>query len=206
MYLKMLITFLERVNIAANAVIAEQAAAARLLLASQALAQCREENNPFLPSNPFGPSLSQRWGPDPCLEQEKELAGATTAHQEAAAAAQISNAPASQNLAAAPGTQLSNTWEPSELFEGTLQNTDYPQLQSMWSPTSVEDVLEMIAVQMEADQVGEMMWEEMGEELDRLRRNMTALLCWDISHQTVRRRLRLRLTLTNTTWIGSWSP
>lgn len=189
---------------AANAAIVEQAAAARLLLASQALAQCRAENNPFAPSNIFGPSRAQMWGPDPCLEQEKELAGATVDHQAAQAAAQIANAPTAQNLAAQPGTQLSNTWEPSELFDEVLQNTDYPEMESLWSPTSVEDVMEMIAAQMELENQDQ--WEQAGEELDKFRKNMQALLMWSPDHQTHILNNRLKLKLKNQHWIGMWLP
>lgn len=204
MFLKIVLSFLERANMAANAVIVEQAAAARLLLASQALAKCREENNPFSPSNIFGPSRAQMWGPDPCLQQEKELAGATVDHQAAQSAAQIANAPTAQNLAAQPGTQLSNTWEPSELFDEVLQNTNYPELQSPWSPTSVENVMEMIAVEMELED--QEAWEQAGEELDKYRKNMLALHMWLPNHQTYVLSKPLSLKLKNQRWIGMWLP
>ncbi|TRZ05897.1 hypothetical protein HGM15179_021209 [Zosterops borbonicus] len=148
----------ERLNSAVNAVIAEQAAAARVLLASQALAECRQQNNPYLPgASLFGPTRSQMYGPDPCLEQEKELAEA----QAAKAAAQISNAPTEQNTAVAPAIQLADTWDSSELFQPDTMNVDLPELESMWSPTSVEEILDMIA-----GNLGEEGGED--EELERL--------------------------------------
>lgn len=191
--------FLERVNLAVNAAIVQEAAAARALLAAQALADCRAENNPFLPGSILGPSRAAMWGPDPCLEQEKELADAQAAQR----AAQISSAPTEQNLAAGPAAEFSNTWDPSELFQPETMNVDIPQLESAWSPTSLEDILEMIAVQMDVDQ-DEGLSEALEGEIEKIRKNMIAAQMWDPGHKTFKRPKRYQLVLKDNGWAGHW--
>lgn len=200
----MSIIVVERVNIAVNAVIAEQAAAARLLMASQALAACREQNNPYLPRNfPLGPPRSLMYGPDPCSAEEEALAGATAAHQEAQQAAQIANAPAAAAVQVAPAVQMSDTWDSSELFDPTTMNVEIPhQLDSMWSPTSIEDVMEMIALQMEVD---EGLNVSSDEEMEIIYTNMIALIHWSPAYKTHKRK-GAQVHLKNNEWIGTWLP
>lgn len=200
---KMNSILLERLNIAANALIAEQAAAARLLLASQALADCRERTNPYLPgNNPLGAPRNVMYCPDPCQEEEEALRGATQEHQAAQQAAQVSAAPDPAAATAAAAVQMSNTWEPSEFFDPVIMNADVPSLESMWSPTSLEDVMEALAVQMEVESLGG----DMEEEMEIVRKNMTALLMWSPSHPTKARKKRYALTLNNAEWVGLWVP
>lgn len=200
---KMNITILELVNIAANARIAEQAAEARMLLASQALAQCRAENNPYLPgNNPLGLGRQHMYGPDPCLDQERDLASATAEHQAAQQAAQIANAPAQSSTAAAPAVQMSDTWDPSELFDPVILNVDMsPSLQCMWSPTAVEDVMESLAVAMDLEQAGNEVWEEM----EVVWNNMFSLIHWDPDHPTKPRK-GFVLKPKNSGWMNHWVP
>nr|QSH48280.1 NP [Chufflevirus sp.] len=200
---KMSIIILERVNIAANALIAEQAAAARMLLASQALAQCRAENNPYTPgNNPLGLGRQQMYGPDPCLDQERDLASATAEHQAAQQAAQIANAPAQSSTTAAPAVQMSDTWESSELFDPVILNVELePSLQCMWSPTALEDVMETLAVQMDLEQAGSEVWEEM----EIVWQNMVSLIHWDPDSPTKPRK-GFVLKPRNSGWMNHWAP
>ncbi|UOH27046.1 nonstructural protein 2 [Galliform chaphamaparvovirus 9] len=197
---------------AANAVIAREAAAARLLMASQSLAQCREQNNPFLPGNmgPFGPNIRQlMYAPDPCEEQEKELAGATTAHQDAVALAQRSAAPTVQDLQSAPAPQLSSSWDVNNLDPG-IPITEFlvpaPSLESSWSPTDLDMVMEMI--QMELDQIapGSPTDEEMIEQLDQIRHNLVLFLMWSPWDTPPKKRKPFQYQPKNEGWIGSYLP
>lgn len=200
---------LERANIAANALIAQQAAAARLLMASQALAECREQNNPYLPGNSlFGPTRTQMWGPDPCQTQMKELAGATTAHQDAVALAQRSAAPTAQDLAAAPAPQLSETFSAGS--DPAIPETELvppsPALSNMWSPDTVLEIMNMLAEQMEIDQPGSTSSSDMEEEMELIYSNMVAFLSWDCWEKPKRRRKRFVYQPNNQDWIGRWIP
>ncbi|QEJ80803.1 NP [avian chapparvovirus BR_DF10] len=197
-------------NIAANAVIAEQAAAARLLLAQQNLARCREENNPFLPGrNPFGVPTKLMWAPDPCTTQEKELAGATTAHADAVAAAQVSNAPTAQDLPSAPAPQLSDSWDTAATnpaipeSEFTVPN---PSVQNSWSPTTVMEILDMIAQEMEAQEAGSSSNASIVEEMDTLEQNIIAFQQWWAWGPVKRTKCKFQFNPKNANWIGKWVP
>nr|WPD49026.1 MAG: nonstructural protein 2 [Protoparvovirus sp.] len=205
MLYKTVTIILERANRAVNAVIAQQAAAARMMMASQALQTCREQNNPYLPGNSlFGPTLSTRWGPDPCLTQEKELAAATTAHEEAQATAQISAAPTPQSPHAALAPQLSSTFDLGDELNPAVPVTEFitpdPSLNNMWSPKSIEDVMIAIAAEME-QQTGTI--DE--DELERLHKNVTILYSW-IPQKGVHRKKRYKFEPNNLNWIGVWVP
>lgn len=194
---KMLLIILERLNLAVNAAIAEQAAAARLVLASQALSECRQQNNPYQPGSSFGPSRQQMYGPDPCLEQEKELAEARAAK----AAAQISNAPTSQNTGAQPAVQLANTWDSSELYQPETMNVDLPELESQWSPDSVDRVMQDI-IQRLGDVIEA---EEVAMELETLEENMIAVSLW-VPLPMKQTKFRYQLKLRDPGWVRSWVP
>lgn len=206
----MFLTFLERVNLAANAVIVQQAAAARLLMASQALAECREANNPYLPGNSLlGPSRAQMWGPDPCLTQEKELAAATIDNQAAQSAAQIAGASDQATPTAAVAPQLTETWD----FPGndpavpiTEFETPSPALSNMWSPDSLLEIMEMIANQLEQDQEGSTQENAIIEELEIIRKQMIAFLQWQWQDHPKPRKHRFQYLPKNQKWIGRWVP
>nr|WOP79080.1 nonstructural protein 2 [Canary chaphamaparvovirus 2] len=190
-------------NIAANAAFAKEAAAGRLLAAQQAYARCREQNNPYLPGNSlFGPTRTQMWGPDPCEAEMQELAGATTANQAAAELAQIQAAPTPQNLASAVAVQLADTWDSSELFDPVLMNVDLEAVQNMWSPTSIENVMEMIAVEMDLERASESDLEDM----EIIYQNLIALIHWDPGYPTKPTKTRLVLSPKKQKWIGRWMP
>lgn len=199
----------ERVNMAVNAVIAAEAAAARQMMAAQALADCREQNNPYLPGNAgiLGPTRSQMWGPDPCLTQEKELAAATIANQAAQAAAQITGAPTAQALQAAVAPQLSETETLDDLLNPAIPETEFvtpdSSLENMWSPGSIEET--MIKIAEELEKSGEMGPEE-EKEMEVIYENATILLnywCWN---PPAKKRKRYKFLPNNQNWIGKWTP
>ncbi|UOH27050.1 nonstructural protein 2 [Galliform chaphamaparvovirus 10] len=210
--LKIPIIILELVNMAANAVIAQQAAEARLLMASQALAECREQNNPYLPGNtgPFGPNIRQlMYAPDPCETQEKELAGATTDHAAAVALAQSSNAPTAQDIQSAPAPQLSSSFDVNNL-DPAIPETEWispsPSLVNMWSPTSLDQVLAEVAMELENIQPGSSSSSDISMELDTIRENITCFLSWDPWNRPVRKRKRYQYIPNNQGWIGFYVP
>lgn len=203
MKLKQNHSLIERLNQAANAAFAREAAAGRLLAAQQAYAACRERNNPYLPGNSlFGPTRNQMWGPDPCQEEMNELAGATTANQAAAELAQIQAAPTIESPSAAAAVQLADTWDSSELFDPILMNVDLEAVQNMWSPTGIEETMEMIAVEMDLENASESDLEDM----EIIYQNLIALIHWDPGYPTKRTKSRLRLLPKKQEWIGSWVP
>lgn len=196
-------SFSERLNQAANAAFAKEAAAGRLLAAQQAYARCREENNPYLPGNSlFGPTRAQMWGPDPCQEQMNELAGATRENEQAAQLAQIQAAPTPQNIASAAAVQLADTWDNSELLDPVIMNVDLEAVQNMWSPSSIEETMEAILMDLDLNVLSD---EEM-EDLDRIHQNMIALIHWDPGYPTKPTKVRLQLLPKKKGWIGSWMP
>ncbi|QPN96885.1 nonstructural protein 2 [Barn owl parvovirus] len=202
------LTILDVVTEAANAIIAQEAAAARLLLASQHLAECRERTNPYLPGNSWGglgPSRTAMWAPDPCLEELREYAGATTAHQEAVAAAQIANAPTAQDLSSAPAPQLSSAYDPPQDLDPAIPESEgivpSPAQNNMWSPTVPDDVMVAISETIEA------MTPEIEEDMEVVLENMNMLLhwmCWR-TPKKVRQR-RMQFLPKNQDWIGRWTP
>lgn len=178
-------------NIAVNAAIAKEAAAARLAMAAQALAECRQENNPYLAS-PLGLGRQAMWGPDPCQSQFEEVEAAREA-------AQIASAPTQQNLAVAPGLELSETWDVAALIDPTTMNVDIPgDMNNLWSPQGILDVMDMIAAEMEVGSEEE-------EEMELVYRNMVAVQMWDPSYPTFKRK-RYRLRPKEQKWIGIWAP
>ena len=198
-------------NIAVNAVIAKQAAAARLALASQSLAECREQTNPYLPGNsgPFGPSRAQLYGPDPCLEQEKEYAAATVEHQDAVALAQKSNAPTPQDLQSAPAPQLSSSWDINDTDPGIPISeflVPQPFLNNSWSPTDLDQIMADIAMELEAQAPGSTSDSEVEEHMDIIRHNMTCFLLWNPWDKPVRKRKKFQYNPKNKDWIGRWLP
>nr|WOX03048.1 nonstructural protein 2 [Psittaciform chaphamaparvovirus 6] len=210
---KILLIVAERVNLAVNAVIAREAAAARLLLASQALAQCRRETNPYLPENRgiLGPTRAQLYGPDPCQTQEKELAGATTEHQAAVALAQRSAAPTPQDTQSAPAPQLSDTfWMNNPNQDPSIPVSEDippdPSLANMWSPTSLLETMEMIAAEMEVQEEGSSSISENLDELELIFENGAVLLQWDCWKKPKRGRKPYNFQPNNAEWVGQWVP
>nr|WDQ28112.1 nonstructural protein 2 [Bird parvovirus] len=179
-------------------------------MASQNLARCREENNPYLPGrNPFGVPPRLMWAQDPCETQEKELAGATTAHAEAVAAAQISNAPTAQDLPSAPAPQLSDSWDiaaTNPVIPETEFQVPSPNQQNNWSPTTVLEVLDMIAAEMEIQEAGSSSSSEVQEEMEIILDNMTAFQAWWAWGPVKRTRARYQYNPKNANWIGKWLP
>ncbi|UOH27062.1 nonstructural protein 2 [Galliform chaphamaparvovirus 12] len=202
-------TFAERVNIAANALIAQQAAAARLLLASQSLAKCREENNPFIPgNNPFGAPRNLMFMPDPCETQEKELAGATTEHMEAVALAQRSAAPTAQDLQAAPAPQLSSTFDPPNIDPAIPESEHVipaPDLENLWSPDTLQEIMDLLAMELETSHPGSLNEPEIMDQLEIIWIQCTNFLHW-LPGYYPKTRKPIKYQPKNADWIGRWLP
>lgn len=191
--------FVERVNIAANALIAKQAADAKLLLAAQQLAECREQTNPWLPGNsPFGPPQRAMWAPDPCAEQVEAVREAETLQQAAAALTRPSPATGTQDLTQQPVAQLSQTNISDILYDPTQTEAEFaPNLENWWSPTSIEDVMIRLAEEMGG------MGEEDEEEMELVYNNLVTLIHWSWQGPPKRKRKKYKLNLENVKWT-SW--
>lgn len=207
---KILITFADRANAAVNAAIVQQAADARYAMAAQALAACREMNNPFIPGNSlFGPSRAQMFGPDPCQTEMNEMQNAAMNREAALLTAQTTAAPtpAAPHAAAAP--QLSETVDIVDLLDPTVPETEFvvpsPTLSNMWSPDSIEEAMIRIAQQLEQDGNGPIRPEDV-EEMDLIFENMTQLLNWWCWVKPKRQRKRYKFLPKNQSWIGKWTP
>lgn len=205
---------------AANAVAARDAAAARFLLSSEALAKCREDNNPY---NQWGlgfQGLEPTWAvdaPDPCREAwkaatsdyyalqsaEKTLAGATTTSIDAAQASQRSNAPSSQDLASAPAPQLATSGDPVGITDPAIPISEYtvPEegMECSWSPSSIEAVMEQILEEMEAEPS-----ERSLAVLEEIESNMRAAGMWWSWNRG--RSTGIKWRPKNQGWVGRWIP
>lgn len=187
---------------AVNAAIVKQAAAARLAMASQALRECREQNNPFLPGNSlFGPTRTQMWGPDPCQTQEKDLAEA------AQAAAQISAAPTLQNQEVNPAPELSITSTDHEGSQIPEFQTLDPTVQNMWSPDSVLEVMDQIVAELDGiSPESSSPSESIQQELAEVQQDMelvTMFLCWG---KPPAKRRRYQFLPKSAKWLGRFLP
>lgn len=205
--LKMYLLLLEQVNIAVNALLVQEAAEARKLLAAQNLAQCREETNPYLPqNNPFGPSRIAMWGPDPCAQQEKDLAAATVDHLAAQQLAQLANAPSVQDPSSAPAPILAETFDTP--MNPMIPETEYtvpdPQLQNMWSPDTMLTTMDKLANILEQQNVQPS--PEIIEEMEIIDENIKMTTLWDAWKKPRRRRRRYQFLPNNQSWIGKWTP
>lgn len=204
--LKTLTIVLELLNTAVNAIIAKQAAEARQLLAAEALAQCRQETNPYLPTNNlFGPTRQQMWGPDPCLQQQEELAQADLQLR------QISNMPTLQNIGAQPAPQLSSTLpldqpspiDPALPISETV--TPDPQQESMWSPSSIESTMNKIWDQLQQVSPGSVTSQSIEEEMEIVYQQLVILMSWCPEKPPVRQS-KFLYDPKNKDWINSWVP
>ncbi|QGJ83205.1 nonstructural protein 2 [Peafowl parvovirus 2] len=179
-------------------------------MASQSLAQCREQTNPYLPGNSlFGPTRQMMYGPDPCETQEKELAGATTAHLEAVALAQRSAAPTAQDVQAAPAPQLSSTFDPPDIdpaIPPTEQVIPSPDLNNMWSPDTLQEIMDMIAEEMEIIQPGSTSSSEAEEQMEIVWDQMVTFLHWVPRFHPRKRKPGFQYLPKNQDWIGKWVP
>lgn len=217
----LLFWFIETAARLAAAVAAKEAAAARLILASNQLAECRENNNPY---NWMGqPTRAAMFGPDPCLEQERErheadqavqaadqrIAGATTSDIAAIQAGAASNAPSVQDLASAPAPQLATGYDPVGITDPSIPLSEYsvpsPGMQSLWSPLSIDAVMEMILDEMEWEKVEEEVRQKVLVILDGLVENMDNFGKW-WSWGKGPKSLKIKFKPKNQKWIGMWSP
>ncbi|UOH27034.1 nonstructural protein 2 [Galliform chaphamaparvovirus 6] len=207
MMLLILLTVLELLNSAANAAFARSAAAARLVTASQQLQQCREDNNPWLTS-PFGPPRAAMWAPDPCWDQEKELAEATIANQEAISQMQRSGQPTQADLGSAPAPQLTDTLDIANQ-DPAIPITELvvpsPDSQNTWSPDTVLEILDLIADEMEVESPGSTQREDVMEVLETLYINIVVFLSWD-SWGHPRKGTKIVYKPNNQDWINKWMP
>ncbi|UOH27026.1 nonstructural protein 2 [Chaphamaparvovirus galliform4] len=197
----MVYLFVELLNQAANAAIASNVAAGRLLLASQQLQECREANNPY--KNSWIPGLAPanlQWAPDPCAEQEEALQNLMK--QGAAEGNQV----ATQQLGGAPAPQLAVAMDPVPNTDPSIPMNEFvtpvPGAQNQWSPLVPDDVLEMIVDNYpEGEEPEEMM-------LDQILDGMLKYQMWCPWGEPGRKNARWKFIYKpiNSRWVGNWTP
>lgn len=162
---------------------------------------CRQRNNPYIPGNSlFGPTRQQLWGPDPCQQEEQEL------QQAQQQLAQISQAPTQQSPASGVAPILSDSFDTTDFLDPAIpamENTvPSPQLVNMWSPTSLEDTMNLIWDQMEAEN---MEHSSVEEELQRIHQTLLNFFQW-IPVPPIPVKARYQFLPKNKKWIGRWVP
>ena len=198
----MVFLFLESLNQAANAAIAANVGAGRLLLASQQLRECREANNPY--KNSWMPGLAPanlQWAPDPCAEQEEALQNLMK--QGAAEGNQV----ATQQLGGAPAPQLAESTDPTPNTDPAIPMNEYvvptQGAQNQWSPIVPEDVMDMILDNYpeDAEPPEEMM-------LDEILEHMLYYIMWCPWGQPGTKNAKWKLIYKpiNSQWVGNWTP
>lgn len=208
--------FVELVNIAANAAFVKQVEAARLLLTGNQLAECRQRTNPYLSGGLAGSIGNQRlmFAPDPCAQEAKDhaaaLAGATTKDQPAAQLSQTSNAPTAQDLASAPAPQLATAYDPVGNTDPAIPESEFvvpsPGMQSLWSPSSIEEVMEKIWADMDWEELEEKMQIQVMEILDDLEENARRAKLWWCWGTPSPMPHKLKFQPRNQSWVGKWAP
>lgn len=201
--------FAELLNAAANAEAAEKAAAARLLMTTQQLQACREENNPYTWMGT--PTRQAMWGPDPCQEQMEAVRGATVEHQAAVAAAQISQAPTAQDLSSAPAPQMSSSYDPVGNTDPAIPDSEGvvpdPALNNPWSPMDVDDLMLDLLNRLEADGMEqEEVWIRMRWLLEDLEAALRSTKKWLWDGNAKAKWLKVQFKPKNQRWVGMWQP
>lgn len=207
-----LITPLDVLQAAANAAIAKDAAAAKVLLQQQQLQECREANNPFVPElNLFGPPRNLMFAPDPCQTQMRDLA---TAQEELEAAeahlSELSGAPTPGVPQAALAPELTQTVVTENIGDpmitATESTTPDPYAITMWTPTSLEQTLDNIWEEMMSLDIPiPPPPEEMETEMERLRGNLVCLYAW-VPKKGTKLKSKFTYRPKNLAWINKWVP
>lgn len=211
MSVRIFLILLDVVTAAANVVIAREAAAARRLLAAQALVECRNQNNPYLPGNSIlGPPRNVMYMPDPCQTQERELAQASEEERQAAARlAQAQQAPTPQDPSSAPAPQLSSTAEGAAMPDPAVPESEFivpsPALNNMWSPDSIMDTMDQIANELEEMDTTNIDPGAINAELDLIFNQLTLFLAW-LPGKGKPRNKKFQYLPKNQDWIGRWVP
>ena len=198
----MVFFILELLNQAANAAIADNVGAGRLLLASQQLQECRVNNNPY--KNSWFPGLapnSLQWAPDPCAKEQEAVDNLMK--QSAAEGNQV----ATQQLGGAPAPQLAVAVDPVPNTDPAIPMNEYvtpqPGAQNNWSPIVPEDVMEMILDQYPEDQ-------EPPEDmmLDEILDGMYKYMLWCPWGEPGRKNAKWKFIYKplNSNWVGNWVP
>lgn len=204
----------ELVNIAANAAFVKQVEAARVLMTGNQLAKCREDNNPYKGWLSGLGAQRTMFLPDPCAQEAKDhaeaLKGATVNDLPAQQASANSNAPTAQDLAAAPAPQLSTAYDPVGNTDPAIPESEFevpsPGMQSLWSPSSLEEIMEEIWDDMEWEKMQESMQVEVMKILDEVEENARLARLWWCWGKPETHSHRLKFLPPNGNWVGKWAP
>lgn len=192
--------FLDALNKAVNAVIAESVPAGRLILAAQQLEACRQKNNPY--RDLWMPGLAPvrvAWAPDPCQKEQEEIQ--QLQNQGAAAGNQV----ATQQLGGAPAPQLASAQDPVPSTDPSIPANEYDipmeGANNQWSPLIPEDVLDMIIDQMGDQPIDQ----EMQDDLMEMFKYVKLWCPWG-GPATWNLKWKFKYHPKNSDWMGKWKP
>lgn len=193
--------FLEQLNGAVNAVIADSAGAARLLLAAQQLNQCLENANPHSPRNQWIPGMinqNLQWAPNPCQPEQEAVDQLT---QQSAVEG---NQTATQQLGGAPAPQLATAGDPVPSQDPAIPASEFepgnPGASSPWEPVLPEDVMMMLADRLEDLEDQDMI------DLDNILDSMKYYQLWCPWGGPSVKNLKWTYKPKNRNWLGKWTP
>nr|WPV87711.1 nonstructural protein 2 NS2 [Chaphamaparvovirus anseriform 9] len=197
MICRMVCLILDALSQAVNAVIANSVEAGRILLASQQLAECRAQNNPY--QNVWMPGLgiqNLQWAADPC---QKEQEAVDQLQQQAAAAG---NQVATQQLGGAPAPQLATSVDPTPNTDPAIPMNEYipaQGAQNAWSPLELNEIMEMIV-----QEAGDVEIDDM--DLDEILNKMLYYKLWCPWGLPGTHNLKWKYQPKNPKWISQWLP
>lgn len=195
-------SFVERVQQAADAVLASSVGAARLALVAQQLADCRQANNPRSQWLPGMVPQQAMWAADPCLPLENELASLQT---EAAGEKEV---PAG-NLGAAVAPQLATEGDPVPNMDPAIPAQEFtagePGASNRWAETwGPEDLLEMIIEEMGDRPLTSEEMEDLESILEMTQ--VVHLWCPWGGPGTKNLKWKMKYNPRNQGWLGKWAP
>lgn len=177
-------------------------------MTTQQLQACREQNPAYTWLGT--PTRQAMWGPDPCQAEVDAVRGATVEDQAAQQAAQIAQAPTSQDLASAPAPQLSSSYDPVGNTDPAIPDSEgiipNPDLTNLWSPMDVDDVL--LRILEDAEMEGSEEWLlRMIWLLEDLEADLRATGKWTPWGSKPKAKwLNIKLNPKNEKWVGKFQP
>lgn len=204
MILVMQYLFLDALNQAANAVIAQSVDAGRTLLnAQQVLEACRQQNNPGLPGNTWIQGMrvqNAHWAPDPCQAEQDAVNQLMDADEGGGGDKQ-----ATQQQGGAPAPQLANPVDPTPSEDPAIPANEFvvpePGAHNQWIPLTDEQLQEMLWEAYKEHPVDEEMIQMILDPVKLVR-----MWCPWGGPGVTNLRWTFKYKPKNSKWIGKWLP
>nr|QMI57804.1 nucleoprotein [Pacific black duck chaphamaparvovirus] len=198
---------LERANRIANAAIAANSQAARLLLAAQQLDECIQRNDPRAPGNSWLPGVvnpNNQWGPDPCGKERETL----ESMQQSIAGEKVA---ALQNLGAAVAPQLAHPQEPTPNTDPAVPASEYvvpdPGQDNPFMAMSHDEIMELIEQgAQQAIEDFQTHLAEIAEAMDTIYGATRKVILWCPWGGPPVRNLKWQYKPKNDSWLNKWAP